>query len=180
RTIVLTDEGELAFQEYFVRRRWQPRLRGVRFEGADEAQATAAALAALDEARVVVLCPSNPFVSVEPLLAVQPVRRRLLALKQGGVPIVAVTPIIGGQALKGPAAKMFQELGEEPSPMAVARRYADFLSHFVLDVRDAEQAPAVGALGLEVVVTDTIMADQAGRRRLAAEVLEGANTWLDR
>lgn len=171
RTIVLTDEGELAFQEYFVRRRWQPRLLGLRFERAEEAHATPAVLAALDAAEIVVLCPSNPFVSIAPLLAVAPLRARLRALKVAGIPVAAVSPIVGGQALKGPAAKMFAELGEEPSPLAVARRYTDFLSHFLLDVRDAGQAGAVRALGLTVGVADTIMAGREERRRVAAAVL---------
>lgn len=171
RTVVLTDEGELAFQEYFVRRRWQPRLLGLRFEGADQARLTPAVLAALDAAAVVVLCPSNPFVSIAPLLAVEPLRARLRALKADGVRVVAVSPIVGGQALKGPAAKMFAELGEEPTPVAVARRYADFLTHFLLDVQDGEQSDAVRALGLTAEAADTIMADREGRRRVAAAVL---------
>ncbi|HBY92871.1 MAG TPA: 2-phospho-L-lactate transferase, partial [Chloroflexi bacterium] len=171
RTIVLTDEGELAFQEYFVHRRWQPRLLGLRVEGADQAGLTPAALAALDAAATVVLCPSNPFVSIAPLLAVEPLPARLRVLKAAGVPVVAVSPIVGGQALKGPAAKMFAELGEEPTALAVARRYTDFLSHFLLDVRDADQIDAVRALGLVVGAADTIMLDREGRRRVAAAAL---------
>lgn len=171
RTIVLSDEGEMEFQEYFVRRGWQPRILGLRYEGAEEARATPAVLDALDGAQVVVLCPSNPFVSIGPLLAVKPLRQRLQALKQKGVAIVAVSPIVGGQALKGPAAKMFAELGERPSALAVARRYADFLTHFLLDEQDAAEADAVRDLGLIVGVADTIMSDRERRRHVAAEAL---------
>ncbi len=137
--------GTLRFQEYFVKHQWQPALRGVRFEGAEQAQATPQVRDALQGASAIILCPSNPFVSIEPLLQVSPVRATLRASR---VPIVAVSPIVGGQAIKGPAAKMFAELGEEPSALAVARRYADFLDGFLLDERDAAEAEAIRALGL--------------------------------
>jgi len=169
RTRVLTDEGELAFQEYFVRRRWQPAVRAIRFAGAEEARPTPEVCSALASAEAVVIAPSNPFVSVEPILAVGDVRARLRALE---APVVAVTPIVGGEAIKGPAAKMCRELGEEPSALAVARRYADFIDAFVLDARDAALAPAVEALGLRVVVADTMMFDPESRRRVARAALE--------
>jgi len=169
RTMVQTDEGELEFQDYFVRRGWQPALRGVRFAGIEMARPTPQVLAALDTADLAVICPSNPYVSVDPILAVPGVRQ---ALKDR--PVVAVSPIVGGQALKGPAAKMMRELGIEPSPVAVAQHYGDLLAGFVLDVRDADLEPRVAGLGLQTLVTDTIMRSPDDRVRLAGQVLDFA------
>lgn len=169
RTHVITDEGELAFQEYFVRRRWQPVVREVRFVGADRACLTPEVVEALEAADAVVICPSNPFVSIEPILAVGDLRTRIRRL---GKPVVAVTPIVAGEALKGPTAKLFREFGEEPSALAVARHYADFITAFVLDERDAHLAPAVEALGLRVAVTDTVMRSTEDRRRVAQVALQ--------
>lgn len=169
RTIVDTDEGTLEFQDYFVRRRWQPEVHNVRFDGEASAELTPEVRRALDDASAVVLCPSNPFVSIEPLLVVGNLRGRLAAL---GKPAVAVSPIVAGDAVKGPTAKLFRELGQEPSATAVARMYADFLTGFVLDERDAEEQPAIEALGLQVVTTDTIMSTAEDRRRVAEVALE--------
>ncbi len=173
RTRVITDEGELNFQDYFVRRRWQPVVREVRFAGAEQARPTPEVLEALEAADAVVICPSNPFVSVEPILAVGDVRARLRHL---GKPVVAVTPIVAGEAVKGPTAKLFREFGEEPSALAVARRYADFVTAFVLDERDAHLAPAVEALGVRVAVTDTLMRSAEDRRRVARAALQATQT----
>jgi LPPG:FO 2-phospho-L-lactate transferase len=164
RTMVQTDEGELEFQEYFVHRQCRPRVSGFRFEG--EARATAAVLQALDEAELTVFCPSNPFVSLGPILQLPGVRERLTAR-----PGVAVSPIVGGQALKGPAGKMLAELGRPISPVAVAQTYAGLISGFVLDELDAGLAPQVRALGLRVRVTDTVMKNDDDRARLAEEVI---------
>ncbi|MDQ7029926.1 MAG: 2-phospho-L-lactate transferase [Ardenticatenia bacterium] len=171
RTRVITDGGELAFQEYFVRRKCRPAVRGFRFAGAAEARPTPEVSDALMSADAVVIAPSNPFVSVEPMLAVGDMRARLHALS---APVIAVTPIVGGEAIKGPTAKMFRELGEKPSALAVARRYADIIDAFVLDTRDAHLVPAVEALGLRAVTTDTLMFDPEGRRRVALVTLEAA------
>lgn len=168
RTIVETDEGTLEFQEYFVRRRWQPAVHSVRFDGAASAELTPEVFRALDEASIVVLCPSNPFVSIEPLLVAGNMRERLAALNK---PVIAVSPIVAGDAIKGPTAKVFRELGQEPSATAVARMYADFLTGFVLDERDAEEQPAIEALGLRVATVDTIMNTAADRRRVAEVAL---------
>jgi LPPG:FO 2-phospho-L-lactate transferase len=168
-TLVDTDEGELAFQDYFVRRRCEPVLRGLRFAGVEQARPSPAARAALATAEVVVLCPSNPFVSLDPILALH--GRALAEWRGRHGRVVAVSPIIAGQAVKGPAAKMFRELGVEPSALAVAEHYRGLLDGFVLDARDAQQAGAVEALGLRALVTDTLMTSDNDRRRLAAEVL---------
>lgn len=166
RTMVQTDAGELEFQEYFVHRQCAPIVSGFRFAGEETARPTAAVLAALRTTDVVILCPSNPFVSLGPILRLPGVRAALV-----GKPVVAVSPIVGGQALKGPAAKMLAELGLEVSALAVARGYADILTGFVLDAIDADLEPAVAALGLPVLVTDTIMRTDADRARLATEGL---------
>lgn len=166
RTMVLTDEGELDFQEYFVHRRCEPRVAGFRFKGLDGAAPSQAVIAALDAAEAVCLCPSNPFVSLEPILALPGVRRRVAAR-----PAVAVSPIVGGRAVKGPADKMMAELGLEVSALGVARRYRDLARGFVLDVEDAALAPQIEALGLKVRITDTMMRSHADRARLAAEAL---------
>ncbi len=172
RTMIETDEGTLRFQEYFVKRGWQPALRGLRFEGAEQARATPQVMGALQQAEAILLCPSNPVVSIAPLLAVAPLHETLRAFKASRTcPIVAVSPLVAGQALKGPAAKILAELGESPSALAVARRYADFLHGFLLDEKDAHEAEAIRALGIEVALADTIMTDPASRLRVADAAL---------
>jgi LPPG:FO 2-phospho-L-lactate transferase len=166
RTRVQTDEGELAFQEYFVHRQCRPRVNGFHFAADGEARASAPVLAALEQADLIVICPSNPFVSLGPILSLPGVRERLAQN-----PGVAVTPIVGGQALKGPAGKMLAELGLPVSPVAVAEVYAGLVRGFVLDVVDAALEPQIGALGLSVLVTDTVMKTEADRARLAEEVM---------
>ena len=168
-TMIVTDEGELAFQDYFVRRRWQPAMRGVRFAGTESVRPSPAVRAALDGASVVVFCPSNPFVSLDPILVLH--GKALADWRKRGGCAVAVSPIIGGEAVKGPAAKMFRELGVEPSALAVAEHYRGLLDGFVLDQRDAAQVDAIAALGMQVRTTDTLMRNDADRRRLAAEVI---------
>ncbi len=165
-TMVLTDEGELAFQEYFVHRRWQPRVRGFRFAGAENAKTAPGVLEALRVADAVLLAPSNPFVSIAPILAIPGVLEAL-----AGKPVAAVSPIVGGEAVKGPAAKMFRELGVTPSAAAVAAHYRGLISHFVLDKTDADQAATVRDIAPHVLVTDTMMTSSAKRHALAAEVL---------
>ncbi len=169
RTLVQTDQGELEFQDYFVRRRWQPALWAVRFAGAPSARPTPQVETALNAAELIVICPSNPYVSIDPILAVPGVRESLRLRS-----VVAISPIVGGEALKGPAAKMMRELGVEPSPVTVARHYGDLLAGFVLDVQDADLEPEVTGLGLPTLVTDTVMRTPADRARLAREVLEFA------
>ena len=165
-TMVLTDEGELAFQEYFVRRRWQPRALGFRFAGAENASPAPGVLEALRAAEAVLVAPSNPFVSIDPILAIPGVREAL-----DGKPIAAVSPIVGGEAVKGPAAKMFRELGTAPSAAAVAEHYRGLVSHFVLDETDAAQAEAIRAVVPHVLVADTMMTSPKKRHALASQVL---------
>ena len=166
RTIVQTDEGELGFQEYFVHRQCRPRVSGFIFDGEGQARPTAQVVLALSAADVVIFCPSNPFVSLAPILRLPGVKDLIRAR-----PAVAVSPIVGGQALKGPAGKMLAELGLEVSAASVAGYYAGLLRGFVLDAVDASFSSDLRAQGLRVLVTDTIMRGDADRARLAREVL---------
>jgi LPPG:FO 2-phospho-L-lactate transferase len=169
RTMVMTaDRGEIAFQDWFVRLRCEPAVKSVRFAGADKARPHRA-LVELDGLRGIIVCPSNPFVSVAPILAVPGVRA---VLDKAKAPRVAVTPIVGGQAIKGPAAKMLAELGHDVSALGVARYYKDWVDGFVLDAQDAGLARDIEALGMTVRVADTMMRNDDDKRRLAAEVLE--------
>ncbi|MEX2012114.1 MAG: 2-phospho-L-lactate transferase [Chloroflexota bacterium] len=171
RTEVRSDEGWLEFQDYFVRRHQQPEVREVRFRGVEGATATPEVLDAIGSASVVVVAPSNPIVSVGPILAVAGVRQALAAARERGTPVVAVSGIVGGKALKGPADRMLASLGHEVSALGVARLYAGWVDTFVLDSTDAALAPAVDALGMRVLITDTIMSDDAARARLAGEIV---------
>jgi LPPG:FO 2-phospho-L-lactate transferase len=168
-TWVYTEEGELPFQEYFVHRQCNPRVTGFRFDGVERAHPAPGVLDALQKADLVVICPSNPWVSIGPILELPGIKA---LLEEKHDPIVAVSPIIGGQAVKGPAAKMYNELGIQPSALAVARQYGALLDGFVLDNVDADQAQLVRELGIEPWVTITLMKTRQDRHRLAVEVLE--------
>jgi LPPG:FO 2-phospho-L-lactate transferase len=162
RTRFVTSRGELSFQEYFVRERLEPQLRAVEFRGLDAARPTARVARALDEADLVVIGPSNPVISIDPILRiVAPLLRRERT--------VAVTPIVGGVALKGPTVEMLRALGLEASPVAVARRYGAISETFVLDEADASLAPAIEHGGARVRILPTVMDD--GGRALAAAML---------
>ena len=167
-TRVQTPHGELEFQEYFVARRQTDDVLGVSFAGIDEARPTAAAIRAIEAADVIVFCPSNPIVSIGPILAVPGVRDALAASPAAKV---AVSPIVGGRALKGPADKMLATMGHEVSALGVARILSGLVDVFVLDESDADLAGAVAELGMQPVITGTVMGDAADRTRLAAEVL---------
>lgn len=171
RTRVRTDHGWLDFQDWFVGRRCEPAVREVAFAGATVARAHADFLAALrdDATRTVVICPSNPFISIGPILALPGVRTALAGCP---APVVAVSPIIGGRAVKGPTAKMMRELGEAAAAAAVARQYAEFLDGFVLDSADAGEA---GGLDCRVRIAPSLMTTLAEREALARIVLETAD-----
>ena len=174
RTEVRTDDGWLAFQDYFVRLRQAPEVREVRFAGIETAHPTPEIEAALAAADVVVVAPSNPIVSLGPILAVPGMTELLAAARGRGAAFVAVCGIVGGKALKGPADRMLASLGHEPSALGVARGFAGLIDAFVIDTVDAGLAPAIEALGMRVVVSDTIMSDDASRLRLARDVLAAA------
>ena len=170
RTIVETSDGTLPFQEYFVKERCAPVVTGFAFAGSDRAAPTPELAAALADPRLaaIVLCPSNPFVSIAPILAVPGLKQHLVAR---GVPIVAVSPIIGGGAVKGPAGKMMRELGWEVSALAVAQHYQGFIDGFVLDESDRALLPRFAPLGLAARAAPSLMLAAADRRRLAEAVL---------
>lgn len=166
QTLVLTEEGELSFQEYFVRLRFQPAVRSFRFRGIEKAKPAAGVLEALSGADLVVICPSNPFVSIDPILQVDGIREAVMKRHT-----IAVSPIVGGQALKGPAAKMFNELGISPSPVAVALHYAGLLSGVVLDLQDSGQKYEIESLNMRAWVTQTVMKSVEDRKSLAEGIL---------
>lgn len=162
RTIIQTDAGELDFQTYFVRHAQRDEVRGVRFDGLAEARPTEAALAAIASADLVVVAPSNPIVSIGPILDLSGMRDAV-----GAASAVAVSPIVAGRALKGPADRMLTSLGHEPSALGVARLYAGLIDRFVIDQADAALAPKIGALGMAVTVLPTVMRSDEGRAELA-------------
>jgi LPPG:FO 2-phospho-L-lactate transferase len=178
RTQIATDDGWLDFQRYFVAEQCRPVARAIRFAGTPGAAPSpgfAAALARTDLAAVV-LCPSNPYLSVDPILAVDGVRDSLLALD---VPIVAVSPLVGGTSLKGPLGKLLGELGEDEAGehggnQAIARHYSGLIDRLIIDTSDAADAERLRAAGLCVTVAQTVMRDAADRERLAREVLFAA------
>jgi LPPG:FO 2-phospho-L-lactate transferase len=160
--MVDTDEGELAFQEYFVHRRCEPRVTNFRFEGIEAAQPTSLALDAVTSADAIIICPSNPWVSVDPIL-------KVLSLNPTQIKkMVAVSPIIGGKTVKGPAAKMYAELGIEPSALAVEKHYRGLLSGFVLDTVDEELSKH---MSVKALITNTLMNNYTDRARLAQDML---------
>jgi LPPG:FO 2-phospho-L-lactate transferase len=174
-TIVLSDDGELPFQEYFVHRRCEPRVNGFRFDGAEEARPAPGVIQAIRGADLIVICPSNPWVSISPILTVPNLKSELK-----DHPIVAVSPIIGGQAVKGPVVKMYAELGIEPSALAVAEHYREFLSGFVFDRVDRELESQIQQLNVLTLCTETLMASPAQRKRLAQDVLKFGKLLLEK
>ncbi|MDX9992309.1 MAG: 2-phospho-L-lactate transferase [Anaerolineales bacterium] len=172
-TLVDTVEmGELAFQEYFVHQRCEPTVKGFRFAGLDRARPAPGVAEALQAADAVVLCPSNPWVSVDPILKILTALDPPLFEENEGQKVVAVSPIIAGKTVKGPAAKMFAELGVEPSALAVARHYGSpLLAGFVLDTLDASLTEAVADMNIVPFFTNTIMNLSDNRRQLAQDVL---------
>lgn len=172
-TVILTDEGELPFQVYFVQRRGADTVREVRFPMASKVRPAAGVIEAITRADVLVVAPSNPFVSIDPLLAVPGVRA---ALAGTSARRIAVSPIVGGAAIKGPAADMMRSLGHEVSAVGVARLYAGLVDCFVLDQADAALVPEVAALGLHAVAVDTMMLDPARTQAVARAVLQAATS----
>jgi len=170
RTVVKTAQGELAFQHYFVRDQCRPVVTGFRFAGIDAAVPLAAMMAALNDPglHALILCPSNPFVSLDPIINLPGVRA---AVRHTRATVVAVSPIVGGKAIKGPAAKMMAELGHDVSAHSVARYYTDLLDGFIIDHADAGLAGDIEALGMSVLVTNTVMNSDRERATLAAEAM---------
>jgi len=171
-TQVNTPDGWLDFQVYFVRERCKPKVCEIRFEGIASAAPSEAVLEAIAAAKLIVICPSNPLVSVDPILSLPGLRA---ALKKTAAPVVAVSPIIAGRAIKGPTVEMLSGLNIETTPMGVARHYGDVLEGFVLDAQDAGMRPDIESLGLKVQVADTLMQSDDDKEMLAQSVLDA---WL--
>jgi LPPG:FO 2-phospho-L-lactate transferase len=169
RTTVVTPDGELDFQDYFVRRRFEPPVDEVRYEGATDARPSPQAVAAILSAATIILAPSNPIASIGPMLAIAGLRQ---ALAQAEAMKIAVSPLIGGEAVKGPTVPMMQAAGLAISPMGVAQAYEGLIDAIVIDRQDVAYKPTLEEHGLKVLVTDTLMEGFEGRLRLAAEVLD--------
>jgi LPPG:FO 2-phospho-L-lactate transferase len=165
RTRVVTQAGELSMQEWFVRERCRPPVRGVRLAGVETARPAPAALEAIGDADVVIIGPSNPVISIDPILAVL---GDLLDRQR----VTVVSPVVGGRSLKGPTVDMLRDLGEEATALGVARRYAGIAATIVIDRADAALQEGIRALGLRVLVDDTVMDGAEGERRLASDLLQ--------
>jgi len=166
-TIVYTDQGEIPFQEYFVHRKCEPKVTGFRFEGIEHSAPARGVMEAIHAADLVIICPSNPWVSIEPILLVPGIRSTI----ENKV-VLAVSPIIGGKSVRGPAAKIYKELGIQPSALAVAQHYGSLLDGFVLDHVDSGQAKEIQEQGIETLITDILMKNSIDRARLANAVIE--------
>lgn len=173
--VTIPEEGEVSFQEYFVGRQHSVPVTSVRFAGGADARPAPAVVDALGDAERIVIAPSNPAVSIDPILAVPEVRQ---IIKRRRRAVVAVSPIVGGKALKGPADRLLVELGREASVVGVAQWYQDLVGTLVIDQVDADRAAEIEQLGLGVVVTDTVMSDPAVTVDLARTVLDPAPTGL--
>jgi LPPG:FO 2-phospho-L-lactate transferase len=173
RTHVITDDGAVAFPEYFTTMACEPAVRGFQYAGAEDARISDEAMDALHSAdlEAVVLCPSNPYHIIRPILEVNGMKE---LIKKRGAPVIAVTPIVGGKALKGSAGKMMRELGKEPSARAVATEYLRFIDGFVIDREDIPYAEGVRSLGIRVIAAQTIMRTVEDRVALARSVLDFA------
>ena len=170
RTIIHTATGALEFQDYFVRLHCQPVITGINFDGAQQASPSPAFTQSISDPALgaIVICPSNPMLSIDPILAIPNVRE---SLRRSSAPIVAVSPIVGGRAIKGPAAKILRELGREPSVVSVAEHYHDLIDGLVIDTADTHARSAIQSLGLHVAITDTVMKSKMDQARLAAETI---------
>src|SRR5713226_4484132 len=167
-TIIDSNEGPLHFQEYLVKRRTEPIVKGIRFAGAESAKPAPGVLEAISGADSILICPSNPLISIGPILAVPQIRNQLRAHKQKAL---AVCPIVAGKSLKGPSDKMLSQLGHNPTALGVAKLYADFSATFVIDPADKAQAPAIAALGMKVAILPTVMKTLAQKHKLAYALL---------
>ena len=168
-TWIETDQGEMHFQEYYIKHAMRPGVKGVNIKGAREASAAPLVLDSIDGADLVIICPSNPIISIGPILEIGGVMERLV-----GAPglKVAVSPLMRGKPLKGPADKLMRGLGMEASSTQVARLYADFLDVLVIDRSDAAEAASIKLLGINVFVTDTVIPDEQSSKRLSQEILD--------
>jgi LPPG:FO 2-phospho-L-lactate transferase len=167
-TTIITAEGEMHFQEYLVKHRAQPKVMGIRFENIESAKPAPGVAEAVLRSDAIIICPSNPLISIGPILAVPGLRG---LLDSAEAPVVAISPVVGGASLKGPTDKMLADLGMQVSAAQVARLYSDIADVFILDVQDEAAKPEIESLGLKVCVTDTVMRGLGEKIRLAAFTL---------
>jgi LPPG:FO 2-phospho-L-lactate transferase len=167
-TRIETSKGEISFQEYFVKRRWQPEVKKVSYAGVEKSHSAPGVLEAIQTAAKIVICPSNPVTSIGPILAISGVRNALIEAK---APVVGVSPMIGDSAISGPAHKLMTAQDMNPSALGVAKGYADFLDRFIIDREDEQLRDKIEAMGIKVVATSVIMKTLDDKRRLAREVL---------
>ncbi len=168
-TMIVTDEGEMHFQEYLVKRRAQPRVKGIRFEKIESARPSAGVAEAIGQAEAVVICPSNPLISIGPILAVPGMRAMI---EKTSATVIAVSPVVGGASLKGPTDRMLSDLGMEVSATQVARMYADLLDIYIIDRCDADAKSEIEDLGLKVIVAQTVMNDLSDKIGLAQTLIK--------
>ncbi len=170
-TIIETGEGRLHFQEYLVERRAEPTVRAISFDGIERARPAPGVLEAMGGASSIVICPSNPLISIGPILAIAGVRETLRKRRKR---VLAVCPIVGGKSLKGPSDRMLEQLGHDVSALGVARMYQEICGTFVIDPLDSAQSAAIEALGMEVVVHPTVMRNVEDKELLARRILQFA------
>jgi len=168
-TWIVTDEGEMHIQEYLVKRGMKPKVKGISIKGIENARPAPGVIQAIEEARGVIVCPSNPIISIGPILQVKGIRE---ALKRTQAKVIAISPLVGGAPLKGPADKLMRGLGLEVSSAQIARLYGDFLDEMVIDEKDAFEADTIRSIGIKPVVADTVMSNDEKAERLARWVLE--------
>jgi LPPG:FO 2-phospho-L-lactate transferase len=173
QTLVHSDQGDLEFQEYFVHRECKPAVKGFSFMGLENAKPAPGVLEAIKNANAIIFCPSNPWVSIDPILSIPQIKKAL----EDHI-VIAVSPIIGNQTVKGPAAKMFTELGIEPSAFAIAQHYGSIINGLIIDKSDDYLRENIGALGVNVFTSDIFMHDNKDRGRLAGEILEIISEWV--
>ena len=167
QTWVYTDEGDQQFQEYFVHQRCEPEVKGFHFEGVEKSKPAPGMIKAIKDSDAVILCPSNPWVSIDPILAIPKVKHAITKRK-----VYAVSPIIGNKTVKGPAAKMFAELGIQPSSIAIAEHYKGLIHCLFIDNTDRDMVGEINRLGVFTIVTDILMKDRADRKRFAHELID--------
>lgn len=179
RTLVLTEDGAVTFQDYFTQLSCEPAVKGFQYAGADEARVPEEVMDALhaEDLEAIVLCPANPYHSIRPILEVSGMRE---LMKKRGAPVIAVTPIVGGKALKGSAGKMMRELGREVTARAAALEYLQVIDGYVIDTEDAALADGIRASGIDVAVAPTIMKNADDRLKLARTVLDFADSVRER
>ena len=173
RTIIETDEGALSFQDYFVRRKTEPVASAFRYSGSEQARASATALAALEDAAsgAIIITPSNPWLSIDPIMSLSDIKT---TIKASRAPVIGISPIVGGRSLKGPTAKLMRELGIEPSVLNIAEHYRDVLNGLIIDSQDAEYRNAIEAMGIAVKVCNTLMMNLSDKIQLAEDTLNFA------